>query len=564
MRVISSTQLDYARTVQASWAADGTPLPLSNVLQHLNYLPPSELLKIQAETAKRRRNLHNGVLPAPTVSSAVPFTAQSAPTPPTLAQSFPPDEDDMAPPPPSTSNPMDAWGSLSAELDMAPPDPHSSEDWSSLETSGEVEAHIHQTWRASAPTPARKSPETTPVDRTNRLKDEVTTQQLGKGLPLEEQLIGQNLGQYKIEKKIGEGGRGIVFRANQESMSRLVAIKVLSEAVAADPVNLARFRQEALAAGKITHRYVVGAIDYGQENGLHYMVMPFIKGQTCEDRMKSVKRSGFGFIVKLTLQIAQALEAIEDHGIIHRDIKPGNVMIREDGDACLMDLGLAKSMSVDQTLTAIGNTVGTPDYMSPEQCLGRKLSIKTDVYALGATIYHLLTGQPPFKADSALYLMKKQVKAPTPYAKDVRSEVPSPIAKLIQHMMAKDPGKRPKPSLIINYCQKMLDRAMEQSAGGDPRKKSPKKNKSSSGKKAKRARQTPKTSGSRHRKKVVKPEAPKLEEDNEEKRGGSERRVNRPRRRRRSGNTMVLAVGLLFAVVVGVAAIFLLLSKQPS
>ncbi|MDF1663031.1 MAG: serine/threonine-protein kinase [Planctomycetota bacterium] len=534
---VSSEQLSYAEQVQSAWRAEGTALPLSHVLQHLGYIHSAAIAHIQQEAQQR----------------------QASTQPPEA-----PSED---------SNPMDAWGNLSGEFDMAPPppDPNPMENWSSLETSGEVEAHIFQTWAPAAEVEPQLQPllapatPVTPVQNTAPQAAPRTSSerahQINSGFSkaiepkksLEEKLIGSTLGSFKILEKIGQGGRGIVFKAVQETMGREVAIKVLTEAVAADPVNLARFRQEALAAGKITDRFIVGAIDYGESDGMHYMVMPYIKGQTCEDRIKSSKKSGLGFAVKLTQQMAKALVAIEDEGLIHRDIKPGNIIIREDGDACLMDLGLAKSIAVDQTLTAIGNTVGTPDYMSPEQCLGRPLSIKTDVYALGATIFHVLTGRSPFQADSPLQMMKLQVKAPVPNAKDIRSDTPSPIAKLLQHMLAKDPGKRPEPSFIVEYCQQILDRAVAQ-ASGQPVAPAT----------APTKKQSSRSSMTRGKRKASKslPKAPPKDPDGLN--SSCERRVSRPRRRRRgrSDNTLVIAVGLLFVVVAGVAAVFLL-TQQP-
>lgn len=529
---ISSEQLTYAEQVQTAWKAEGTALPLSHVLQHLGYIHSAAIAHIQQEADQR-----------------------SKPPPP------PPSED---------SNPMEAWGNLSGEFDMAPPDPNPM-DWSSLETSGEVEAHIFQTWAPAQEVQAQLQPmmaPATPVQsaqpstaqkaapRTNSEKAQQVNSGFSKVIEpkksLEEKLIGSTLGSFRVIEKIGQGGRGIVFKAEQENMGREVAIKVLTEAVAADPVNLARFRQEALAAGKITDRFIVGAIDYGESDGMHYMVMPFIKGQSCEDRIKSSRKSGLGFVVKLAHQMAKALVTIEEEGLIHRDIKPGNIIIREDGDACLMDLGLAKSINVDHTLTAIGNTVGTPDYMSPEQCLGRPLSIKTDVYALGATIFHVLTGRSPFRADSPLQMMKLQVKAPVPNAKDIRPDTPSPIAKLLQHMLAKDPGKRPEPKFIVEYTQKILDRAVAQ-ATGQPVPPAPAKKKS-----------TPRASLTRGKRKASKtvPKPPQKEPD--ALNTSSERRVSRPRRRRRgrSDNTLILAVGLLFVVVAGAAAVFFL-TQQP-
>jgi serine/threonine protein kinase len=555
---ISSTQLEYSKTVQAAWRSEGTALPLCNVLQHLGYIQMSAISHIQQEVTRRRpktsvQALPPNIPPAPrATSSSAPFSSLAAPVPPAMPGQGLPGEDLFAPPDP---NPMVAWGNLSDEFDLAPADPGEScqKDWdANLETSGEVEAHIFQTWSKSDRGEVKEKP------RAAKKRAEVKKQR-PRPLTLESRLIGSQLGQYRIEEKIGEGGRGLVFRATQESMGRSVAIKVLSEAVAADPVNLKRFLQEAKAAGKMTHRFIVGAIDYGQEEGLHYMVMPYIKGQTCEQHIKATKKSGYGFVLKIALQMAEALVAIEDAGIIHRDIKPANIIIREDGDVCLMDLGLVKTMNVEHTLTAIGNTVGTPDYMSPEQCLGRKLSIKTDVYALGATLFHILTGKTPYKADSPLKLMKKQVKDPVPSAKEQRPETPSPIAKLLKAMMSKNPAKRPKPSMIVEYCQRILDKAMNNTATTAKKTNaaSPKKNKKASAKAA-------------HSKKRRKSErTPNIQDDLGQQRQlntNSERRVARPRRRRRGGsdNTMLIAVALLFVVVVGVAAIFLLLSQQSA
>lgn len=389
-------------------------------------------------------------------------------------------------------------------------------------------------------------------------------------------LPGLRLGPYKILSKLGEGGVGTVFKAHQQNIDRTVAVKVLHPEVAANPVNLQRFRQEAVAAGKIQHPNLVGVIDYLQHQGLHAMVMPFIDGDSFEKQLKAGLRPRLPVVYKVLHRIGDVLREMDSAKLIHRDIKPGNILFRKDGEPCLMDLGLAKVADAEHTLTAEGNTVGTPEYMSPEQCLGRDLSIKSDVYALGASLFHLLTGRAPFSGQTSLELMKNHVRAPVPDPRTLRPDIEPELAALIMQMLGKDPSERPSPEDIsaraVAHTGEDFDPlAVSGISPGTsdvaeaPKKSSKRRSTQAGAKSAKkkgRRRATTSSSKASKRKKTTVagvPKSPALSSSGERKAGRSRGRV---RRARSDSSTLIMVT--LFGVVVAVLALLFLIMQSQS
>ncbi len=262
---------------------------------------------------------------------------------------------------------------------------------------------------------------------------------------------GSMLGGYQILERVGKGGMGEVYRARQVSMDRVVALKVLSAALAAkDPGFAERFVAEARAAGRLNHPNLVGVHDVGSapapegvdaSGELQYFSMEFVEGETVKDLLEREGHLEPPLIARIMLGMAEALIYAHGQGLIHRDIKPDNIMVTAQGAVKLADLGLA----TDPESTAIGDgkVMGTPLYMSPEQARAQALDGRSDIYSLGATLYHCLTGRTPYSGESARAIMRAHVHESVPDPADVRPEIPDGWRRLCIRMMAKDPADRP-------------------------------------------------------------------------------------------------------------------------
>jgi serine/threonine protein kinase/putative intracellular protease/amidase len=252
--------------------------------------------------------------------------------------------------------------------------------------------------------------------------------------------VGTQLGKYQIVSRLGRGGMGVVYEAVDTLLNRTVAIKVLPEEVADDSQALQRFQHEARAAARLNHANVVVIHDVGQQDGVHYLVMERVAGRSLAARLEEGPLDWR----EATLVVADAcrgLAAAHAAALIHRDIKPGNLLRNSDGQVKLADFGLAKATD-HSSLTKSGSVLGTPLFMSPEQCKSLPLDARSDIYSLGATYYMLLTGQPPYRADSSMEVMFAHVSNPVPDPRVVRPDVPESCAAIIQKAMAKDPAKR--------------------------------------------------------------------------------------------------------------------------
>jgi len=259
-------------------------------------------------------------------------------------------------------------------------------------------------------------------------------------------VIGRIVGGCRLLYKIGGGGMGGVFKGHHIALDISVAIKILHAHLAEkDPVFIKRFIREARAAAKLQHPNVVGVMNVGLENGLHFLVMPFVGGGSAAALLTKLGRLPVDRVLRIATDITRALQVAEENNMLHRDIKPANILFTVKGDATLADLGLAKNYleAQDSGITQTGIACGTPLYFSPEQAKGsRDLDIRSDIYSFGITLYHLLNGSPPFKGESAYVIFQKHVHEPLPPFDDFTPPVPAPVSELIQKMTAKNPDNR--------------------------------------------------------------------------------------------------------------------------
>ncbi|MDR1520267.1 MAG: serine/threonine protein kinase [Planctomycetota bacterium] len=252
---------------------------------------------------------------------------------------------------------------------------------------------------------------------------------------------GQRIGGYEILGKLGEGGLGVVYRAKQLSMGRIVALKVLHERWVTDDEFRKRFLVEARLVGRLSHPNLIQVIDVGRHKSTLYFSMEFVDGEPVDATLDRDGRMNTQTAVSIALQVAAALEYLRQRRIVHRDVKPGNIMVAKGGIAKLGDFGFVKS-SLESVLSTEGEVLGTPDYISPESARGEKnLDFRSDLYSLGATLYHMLAGSPPF-GGSVSDVMDQHIKNDPKPISDVVRDIPPKMAEVIERLMRKQPADR--------------------------------------------------------------------------------------------------------------------------
>ncbi|MGD0089220.1 MAG: protein kinase [Planctomycetota bacterium] len=284
------------------------------------------------------------------------------------------------------------------------------------------------------------------------------------------QVLNKEIGDFTLLERVGEGGMGTVFKATQKSLNRLVAVKVLSPKVAKDPVFIERFRREAKAAAALNHPNIVRAIAVGETQGLHYFAMELLEGETARQRLERSGPLPLMDVLEIGRQTALALAHAHRKSLLHRDIKPENLMLLPAGEGLLvkvMDLGLARLVHEDASLTQAGIAIGTPLYTSPEQARGvRELTPACDLYALGATLFHLATGQPPFTGASAVEIMTQHVQAKPPDPKKLNPALPEEFCALLLQLLAKKPQDRcESAAALAEDFQTLIDEQKSPAAG---------------------------------------------------------------------------------------------------
>ncbi len=258
--------------------------------------------------------------------------------------------------------------------------------------------------------------------------------------------IGKSIGgRYHIEELLGQGGMSAVYKATDPNLKRVVAVKMIHAHLSSDAGFVARFEEEATAVAKLRHPNIVQVYDYDHDDQVYYMVLEFVPGETLQEHLKRLNESDRKLPIKEALKYAQDISNAADYahhrGMIHRDIKPANVMLSVQGDAILMDFGIAKIIG-GQRHTATGAVVGTAMYMSPEQIKGEQPDRRTDIYSLGVMLYEMVSGHPPYEANSAMTLMMMHVNDPIPDVRQLNPEVPSDLVAVINKALAKNPGER--------------------------------------------------------------------------------------------------------------------------
>lgn len=274
--------------------------------------------------------------------------------------------------------------------------------------------------------------------------DYVTPRQLARLKQMIDADRQQQIPGYKVLGKLGAGAMATVFKAKQVSLDRMVAIKVLPKKYSSSPQFIERFYAEGRSAAQLNHPNIVQAYDVGKAGDLYYFVMEFVDGRTVYDDIVKHKRISEAEAIDIVIQIADALQHAHEKGLVHRDVKPKNIMITKEGVAKLADMGLARAISDKEAAEAEqGKAFGTPYYISPEQVRGEvKIGAPADIYSLGATLYHMVTGSVPFDGKNPSAVMHKHLKAELVPPDHVNPKLSAGISEVIEMMMAKDPRAR--------------------------------------------------------------------------------------------------------------------------
>ena len=280
-----------------------------------------------------------------------------------------------------------------------------------------------------------------------------------------DQHVGKQIGNYEVLELIGKGGMAAVYRGYQPSMNRNVAIKIMAQQFSNEEIFIQRFENEARLIAQLEHAHILPVYDFGQQEGLLYIIMRYLPAGTLEDR---IQKGGMPLkeVVHLFTQVGNALEYAHSKGVIHRDLKPANILIDAQDNAFLSDFGIAKSLTETSNLTGTGGVVGTPTYMSPEQGLGDAIDARSDIYALGVMLFEMLTGRVPFTAENPMAVMLKHINDAPPNPSDINPAIPEAVSAIVLKALAKDPNER------FQSAQDMAD-ALADAASGSPKRPLP-------------------------------------------------------------------------------------------
>jgi beta-lactam-binding protein with PASTA domain/tRNA A-37 threonylcarbamoyl transferase component Bud32 len=249
-------------------------------------------------------------------------------------------------------------------------------------------------------------------------------------------------GRYRVENELGRGGMAKVYRGQDTVLGRTVAIKILAPQYAEDQGFVQRFRREAQAAARISNQTIVSVFDTGSDDGVHFIVMEYVEGRTLADYLTGGGRIMPDRAIDIGIDVARALEAAHAQGVIHRDIKPGNIMLDGQGDVKVTDFGIARVTATAETVAQTAAVLGTASYLSPEQAQGQPVDVRSDIYSLGCVLFEMVTGRPPFPGDSPVTVASKHVlEQPTPPSQ-INQDVSPDLDAVILRALAKNPANR--------------------------------------------------------------------------------------------------------------------------
>jgi serine/threonine protein kinase len=251
---------------------------------------------------------------------------------------------------------------------------------------------------------------------------------------------GVRIGPYEVMEQVGRGGMATVYKAYHQALERMVAIKVLPDFLAEDPEFRERFRREAIAIARLRHPNILAVFDHGEFDGQPYIVTEFVEGGTFANELGNPL--AMGRALEVLGSVGSALDYAHQQGVLHRDVKPSNILMTRDGKSVLSDFGLARMMTSTQRLTRLDMVVGTPEYMSPEQCASGETGPASDEYSLGVVAFEALTGHPPYHADTPAAVMLAQMRSPLPAPRAVNPNLPSAVELALVKALAKEPGDR--------------------------------------------------------------------------------------------------------------------------
>src|SRR5271154_6722701 len=249
-------------------------------------------------------------------------------------------------------------------------------------------------------------------------------------------------GRYQVTHLIARGGMAIVYRAQDTLLNRPVALKTLYPELSADQQFVEGFRREAQAAANLSHPNIVPVFDWGEDNGTYFIVMEFVDGRALSSILRTAGPLHPDRAAEIAADVAGALAYAHRHGVVHRDVKPGNVLITEEGTIKVTDFGIARAVNTEESLTQTGAVMGTATYFSPEQAEGMGVDSRSDIYSLGVVLFEMVTGRPPFMGDTPVAVASKHVRENPPTPRDINPSIPPTFEAIILKAMAKNPDHR--------------------------------------------------------------------------------------------------------------------------
>jgi serine/threonine-protein kinase len=278
-------------------------------------------------------------------------------------------------------------------------------------------------------------------------------------------MVGEVLAdRYELEELVGTGGMSSVFRAHDRLLDRKVALKILHQQYNDDDDYVERFRREARAVATLSHPNIVTVIDRGDHEGRQFIVFEYVEGENLKRLIERRGPAPVSTALELGMQIARGLSFAHQQGLIHRDVKPQNVLLNGDGQAKVTDFGIARSLDVQHGMTQTGTVLGTSDYIAPEQAQGQRVDEHTDVYSLGVVMYELLTSEVPFPGENFVAVAMRHINEPPPAIRDKRPDVSPRLEAAVQRAMAKDPADRFQ--TMAEFCQELEACLAEAQAAG--------------------------------------------------------------------------------------------------